>query len=304
MLDGDQRVARAVQDQGRTLDGVEHVPHVEAEHHLLRGEGHPRARREPFEPSVPLPELVVVGQLGREHGQDGGSTPGVRHEVAHRRAQLGCAAERVALVGSRAGGAVDEHETRNPIRLGGGEERRDGAGGARPDEGRPLDTDGIHHGLHVVDPVLGRDRVVQRDRVGESHPPLVQHDHPRERGKARREPRQPRVLPLRFQVVEPLRDEHHVGRTLADHLVGDRQVPAPRVGDVGVCHASTLPTSLGIVKRAVPERARTSARVPVASPVPRTPAACRARETALRRIGFGALRPWRGRRSGPSHSAS
>ena len=89
VLDGDQRVARAVQDQRRALDGCEHVPHVEVEDHPLRGEGHPRARREPLEPPGPLPELVVVGQLGREHRQDGRSTPRVRHEIPHRRAQLG-----------------------------------------------------------------------------------------------------------------------------------------------------------------------------------------------------------------------
>ena len=101
-----------------------------------------------------------------------------------------------------------------------------GARGAAPED-RSFGPGGIHHGPDVVHGRL--ERLHLADAVGQARPALVEHQH----ATVGREPfdvaNEQGLVPGRQQVAGDAPDEHDVHRPVADDLVGDRDVAAPRV---------------------------------------------------------------------------
>ena len=124
--------------------------------------------------------------------------------------------------------AVDDQRAR-PLGIGRGEQRAIGPPSDTPNERRPLGADGVHHGPHVVHPLLERRQSLDRHRIGQPGAALVEEDQPRERreplGGTARTPARPRSA----RCARPSPDEHQVDRSVADDLVGDVDVAAPRV---------------------------------------------------------------------------
>jgi hypothetical protein len=108
---------------------------------------------------------------------------------------------------------------------------REEGGQRRPlrtaEDGRPFDALRIHHCAGVVDPLFDRRRL--GDGVGEAGAALVEDQHPSESREPAHELAVSRVLPCDIEVGEDARDVDQVDRAVADHLVGDAELPALRV---------------------------------------------------------------------------
>ena len=81
VLDADNWIAAAVDDQHRALDRRQHVTDIEVVDHPQHRQRHTGARPIPFEAAVPLAELRVCGQLRGLHLQPGWALP---HSLAIR----------------------------------------------------------------------------------------------------------------------------------------------------------------------------------------------------------------------------
>ena len=54
------------------------------------------------------------------------------------------------------------------------------------------------------------------------------------------ETRRASLLPVELQMRDKAGDEHEIERALADHLVGDVHVTAPRIPNLGTLHSRIL----------------------------------------------------------------
>jgi hypothetical protein len=123
------------------------------------------------------------------------------------------------------------------FRIGGSEDRASRRRLGEPEHGRTLDPELVHDGADVVHPRL--DREAARP-VGQPDPAWVDDDQPSparqlvpELGEAVQAPERPDV--------RQEREEHEIALPLADDLVRDRDVAAPRVPNIGHVHASESP---------------------------------------------------------------
>ena len=118
-------------------------------------------------------------------------------------------------------GRVRQHERANALRIGRGEERRHQRPFVRAHDGGAVAADRVQHGSHVVHPLLQRRQPVERYRVRQADPMLVERDQPAERGQPPQVVREARNLPTRLHMAEPGGDQQQVEISLADNLVGD-----------------------------------------------------------------------------------
>ena len=139
--------------------------------------------------------------------------------------------------GQTLGGRIQDDEAGGALRVGRREERRDPRSLlAAPQDGL-LGARSVHDRTDVVHPRLERGNA--GDPVGETRPPLVEHEQPPVLGEAEDVPDEQWVLPRREHVSREPSDEHQVDRSLADHLVRDRDPAAPGVVNLGDVHLSS-----------------------------------------------------------------
>ena len=210
------------------------VRHVEFDLHPPEVGPRGRARGQPVVPDEPLEVLGVIRPLWVEIGgellEQLAASPGFSLGRDPRERLVALLRVEHAL---RPG--VEEDESLHAVGVGGREHgaRRSGLGD--PEQRGPFAADRVHDGPQVVHPRL--DREAARP-VGEADAAGVDDDQPAAFGQPLAELGEVRRLPERVQVREE-RKEDEVGRPLADDLVGDRDVAAPRVADVGHVHPLT-----------------------------------------------------------------
>src|SRR5690349_21059618 len=76
--------------------------------------------------------------------------------------------------------------------------------------------------------------------IGEPRPPLVEHQQAAELGQALDMADQQRLVPRRSEVARHAAYEDNVRASVADNLVGDRDVSATGVADVRYLHERSL----------------------------------------------------------------
>jgi hypothetical protein len=133
---------------------------------------------------------------------------------------------------------VVEDQALDARRVRGGEVRA-GRRRLRPaDERRALAAGVVHHDADVVHPRLDGEAA---GPVRQTHSARVHEEHPPPRRESLREPGKPGRSPQRVDVGQE-RQEHEVVGTVAERLIGDRDIAAPGVGDVGRVHGRILPS--------------------------------------------------------------
>ena len=119
-----------------------------------------------------------------------------------------------------------EHETRDPLRIPGGEHQGQ-LSAFRPAVDRRSTRSGrIHHRQQVADPLF--DRLVG-DAIREALAALVEHDHAREGGEPFQQILVGGQLPVELHVRHGARHEYDVPRAVPEDAVRDVNVTAPRV---------------------------------------------------------------------------
>ncbi len=187
-------VAGTLDDQGRDVDGRQHVPDVDRpahpddaqqgagahRHPLPAGEFLPRPRRACAARRVPLDALALPPAVRRE------ALEGLDHLA-------GLVSARVVGRRHPAGGRCGEHQRAHPLGVGGGEQQAHRAALRVAEQHSPARPAGAHHRLHVGHALF--ERQVAGSTVGQAGVPLVEHDQPAQPGQPPEEPRRGPVLP-------------------------------------------------------------------------------------------------------------
>ena len=210
-----------VHDERRDADRRQHLAHVDLTVHPQQGNRGARARRVPHE-RAPAPAVILVD---RSTGSRDGGVDRVRPVPLER---LEASVE--LLLGHQAGarareGAVEDERSR-PLRIGRREERAQRPAFRDPEQRGPLRAGRVHHGPHVVHPLLEDRQLVHRHPIGEPGAALVEKDQPQERREPAEKGGLERVLPGQLEMSDPAGNEDEVDRPVADHLVGDVNVTA------------------------------------------------------------------------------
>jgi hypothetical protein len=137
--------------------------------------------------------------------------------------------------------AAVQHQSRDTRGIRRGEQERHWSSLGDAEERGSLAAHGIHHGPHVIHPLLERRDAA--NAIGEPRPALVEPDEPRERAQALEEAGRPRMLPLIFQVRHEAGDDDEAERPASRHLVGDVQTAALCVLSLG-CGSHDAPHRL------------------------------------------------------------
>ena len=134
---------------------------------------------------------------------------------------------------------IEENESGRALGVGRGEQNGQSASLVRAPEDGLLGARLVHDCAEIVHAGLeGR----QGGRpVGKPCTPLVEHEHACERGQAEDVPQKERLIPCREQVSREAADEHDVDRPLPHDLVGDRDLAAAGVANVGYIHRGKSP---------------------------------------------------------------
>ena len=134
-------------------------------------------------------------------------------------------------------GAADD-ERRGALRVGRGEENAHRRPLGEPVEGSTARGDCVHDRPNVVHARLQRRG--SADAVGHARAALVEPNQPAEGGQFLEKGREARHGPVELEVRDVARDEHEVERPLAGDLVGDVDVAALRVLNVGGLHRDSV----------------------------------------------------------------
>ena len=134
---------------------------------------------------------------------------------------------------------VIEDESAGPLRIGRSEQHRDPRSLLGRPEDRTLRVNCVHHGTDVVHPRLQRRHLPYRIREAASA--LVEEDGPGRLGEPLDVINEEGHIPSREQIGERAAHEDDVRVALPDDLVGDRNVAASRVVNVGDLHDESVP---------------------------------------------------------------
>ena len=224
------------------VDRRERVGGVDLAVHELEGHGGARAGRFPHVRREPRDQPLVGLVSRRAPARD--LVPR-ELEAAPRLLRAREVRGRVLLVLGRSRGEIRdravEHERDRALRVGRGEQHRHRAALGDAEDDRPLRSDGVHHGAHVVHARLEVGKPVLRHPIGEADAALVEQDQPRERREAFEEPGEAGGVPHRLDVRDPPHHEDHVDGSVAHHLIGDVDpVGGLRVAGLGVGHVRIL----------------------------------------------------------------
>lgn len=148
--------------------------------------------------------------------------PGVRFESV-----------RIVLRLHRARGRVHENERTRPFRIGRREHCTGLTAGAATDEHRTFGANRVENRTDVVHPRLEASQVARAVRKASSA--LVEQDQARERRQTLVERLPIPVEPWKYEIRER-GDEDEIHRPIADDLIRDRDIAAPRVMDIRHVH--------------------------------------------------------------------
>ncbi len=235
LLDRQDAVACSVHHERGDAHRGQHGPDVCFPHHPQPGlrRGGTRAVHEHLVPAR-LGLRVVGDRRCPELEQPGVVAPAVADLASEPPGDLVGRVERVVVALHPARRAAIEHQGLGALRIGGGEQAAEHGPLGDPEQHRAFAARSLHDRPQVVHPLFEGGEVVGRHAVGEARAPLVPHDHPTQRAQ----PLHPAdvggvVEPSCLHRPHPPRGDQDVGLALAGHLVGQPDVPVPRVTDAG-----------------------------------------------------------------------
>ena len=187
VLDGNHHRALAVHDQGRDSDTGQRVAQIGFGDHLEDRAGLTRRLCAVPRDVPPAAEGFVVGNAGRDGPQH------VKTLLDRIRIQCHSApgivadhsgADGVVRRPQRASRSVHEHKAAHPLGSVSGQRHAGHPRPARSQDHRLLAPRGIHHRDRVLGPISRSERLDRRGARRCPHSPLVEPDHPGERGEA------------------------------------------------------------------------------------------------------------------------
>ena len=219
LLDVGLPVVGAVHDECRHPDRGQDVPHVDRSVHLEQGERRSGAgtASEVAREAFPAAGVEARGDVGHVHP----ARPVPLDVLVGSLPLLGRRRPRVVAAPDALGEAAERAQRVRPLRVRRREQDAHVAALRGAEHRRSLRADRVHHGSHVVHPLLERRQVTLRDRIRHPGAALVEEDEARERGEPLEAVDEARKLPRQLDVRHPPRDVHEVGRSLADHLKRD-----------------------------------------------------------------------------------
>ena len=154
----------------------------------------------------------------------------------------------IRQLGAEAGHGAVQRERLDTLRIGGREQDAHRASLGDAEKRRAIDSDGIHHGLQVIHPLV-KGRHVSR-RIRKSGAALVPHDQPGATGESldERHKGQRRVGP-QIDIADPAGYPHQSGVSLAEHAIGE-----PHRTVTGVMHSAVLHVHILTVMSALRQR--------------------------------------------------
>ena len=134
--------------------------------------------------------------------------------------------ERIVGSPDQPGKRAPQDQRRRPFRMGRGEEKRHRTTLRRAEEDGPGRPDGVHDCTYVVHTSLQRG---DPDSIGHARAALVEADQATGRLQPAYEVRQRGLLPGELDVRDEALHPDDVERPVARHLIGDRDITAPRI---------------------------------------------------------------------------
>ena len=186
----------AMEDHDRNADRRQQRSHIHIEHHPQQCAGRGGRRRQALCPPPCTPRRVVTGQRRGHRREVAAVTPLALEpieRVVHRLAAPVAADEAASPV--VAGEAAPQQQPQRALGIGGREQQAHRAALGRAEERRPLGPDRLHHGAHVVHPLLERRQAILGHPVRQARAALVEQDQPAERRQPPIERRERRRFP-------------------------------------------------------------------------------------------------------------
>ena len=217
-----RHLAGSVEDHDRNTDRRQQRSHIHVEHHPQQRAGCGRCRRQALCPPPCTPRRVVSGQRRSHRREVAAVTPLALEPIerfVHRLAAPVAPDEAASPVVARE--AAPEQQPERTLGIRGREQQAHRATFGRAQERRPVRSDRLHHGSHVVHPLLERRQAVLGHPIRQARATLVEHDQPTERRQPPIERRERRRFPRHLEMRDVAADDDQVGRTIAQNLVGD-----------------------------------------------------------------------------------
>jgi hypothetical protein len=168
----------------------------------LHGHRRPWADRLTLESREPLAELLAVGLARGDRAHPSGvARPPETFEASEQAIEDLRVPSLVAILGGQEGIRIDQHQPRDPSRMGRCQQHGDQAAIATADHhglGRPH---GVQDRLGIIHPSLEGRQILQRRWVRQPDPAHVENDETQEAGQSLEEMRDQRVIPLTIEVV-------------------------------------------------------------------------------------------------------
>ena len=208
----------------RDGDRREDRPHVGRSDHLDHRADAARARGAALDARHLGTRPLVGRPLLREELQAGAGAP-FGGERLHQR--LDRVEARVARLGQPLRERAVQRQRERALRVGRGEHDAHRAAFGHAEQRCPFRADGVHHDPHILHAFLERRR--PDHSLGQTGPPLVETNESREGRESAEEAGHPWLLPLELEVADQSWNPNEVEGPVAQHLIGNREITAPRV---------------------------------------------------------------------------
>jgi len=169
-------VARPVDDQRRGLHGGKDVSDIDRPVHHCERLGGARACAHPQVGGPPARERRVVHAARRPDRQADRAAPVAPHLVHERLVLIRSSGPGLIRRPEPAGVRTHHDQRRGPLRVGGAEEQAHRPAFGAPHQGGAFRADRVHHGAHIVHPLVERRKLGVRDTVGEPGAAFVEED--------------------------------------------------------------------------------------------------------------------------------
>jgi hypothetical protein len=227
----ERAIARSMQHEGRHANRRQHPTDVDRRVHPRQRDGRARAGAHPQVRRPPLAKGGIGGHRRRALVDADRTAPLLDDRAKERVARLRRAPPRVVRIEHAARVAADHDQRVGALGVRRREQRAERTTLGNADQGRAFRPGRLHHGAHVVQPLLECRQLGHRHGIRQSRAALVEQDEAPERGQPRQEPRERRLVPEVLEVGDPAHHEDQIDRARSDHLVGDVDAAALRVLD-------------------------------------------------------------------------
>ena len=209
----DRHIADSMEDHDRDADRRQQRSHVHVEHHPQQRAGRGGRGRQALRAPPCTPRRLVAGHR-RGHRREVTAVTPLALEPIQRvvHGVTAPVAPDEALPPVVVGEAAPQQQAERALGVGGREQQAHRAGLRRAEERRALGPDRLHHGAHVVHPLLERRQAILGHAVGQAGAALVEQDQPAERRQPAIERRQGRRLPRHLDVGDVAADDDQVDR--------------------------------------------------------------------------------------------